>query len=341
MPAFVERQSQRRFNFWPFLLLFISTIGFLIMGGIPALFLAMRLLHVMPSPHGNPFALSVQEYRELMWMVLSGAGRLAVLNLGSNEVAGAGRPQAANDITKRRISVVFRKLMSMAALMAGGTLIGTVMGKLMVAASTAVQNSVAGVGWWVLVCVAVGVFVAVGLIFIPIYIRVSREVKKALAARADSSSASIFEAWLAIMDGGNYAQSWEMAAASFRHSISKEEWVGRLEKVRRPLGKVLSRKLSSTKPAAFGRHMEAKFATSFDGLSAATETVTLAVQPHGEWKAIGYLNATDPKLTTRTWQEVMEHIVEKKTEETRRRWDVAIKDKNFNRIRNLKVAEIR
>ncbi len=54
-----------------------------------------------------------------------------------------------------------------------------------------------------------------------------------------------------------------------------------------------------------------------------------------------YLNATDPKLATRTWQEVMEHIVEKKTDETRRRWDVAIKDKNFDRIRNLKVAETR
>src|ERR1035441_7902912 len=49
----------------------------------------------------------------------------------------------------------------------------------------------------------------------------------------------------------------------------------------------------------------------------------------------------DDVTTTRTWQEVMEHIVEKKTEETRRRWDVAIKDKNFNRIRNLKVAETR
>jgi integrase len=54
-----------------------------------------------------------------------------------------------------------------------------------------------------------------------------------------------------------------------------------------------------------------------------------------------YLNATDPKLATRTWQEVMQHIVEKKTDETRRRWEVAIKDKNFDRIRNLKVAETR
>jgi integrase len=54
-----------------------------------------------------------------------------------------------------------------------------------------------------------------------------------------------------------------------------------------------------------------------------------------------YLNGADPKLATRTWQEVMEHIVAKKTDETRRRWEVAIKDKNFDCIRNLPVAETR
>ncbi|HOA62348.1 MAG TPA: tyrosine-type recombinase/integrase [Verrucomicrobiota bacterium] len=54
-----------------------------------------------------------------------------------------------------------------------------------------------------------------------------------------------------------------------------------------------------------------------------------------------YLNATDPKLATRTWQEVMENIVEKKVDETRRRWEVAIKDKNFDCIRKLHVAETR
>jgi hypothetical protein len=54
-----------------------------------------------------------------------------------------------------------------------------------------------------------------------------------------------------------------------------------------------------------------------------------------------YLNATDPKLATRTWQEVMENIAAKKKDETRRRWEVAIKDKNFDCIRKLPVAETR
>jgi integrase len=54
-----------------------------------------------------------------------------------------------------------------------------------------------------------------------------------------------------------------------------------------------------------------------------------------------YMNGADPKLGTRTWQEVMEHIREKKTGETHRRWSVAIKDANFDCIRNLPVAETR
>lgn len=65
-------------------------------------------------------------------------------------------------------------------------------------------------------------------------------------------------------------------------------------------------------------------------------------QPHFNLSlARVYLNGADPKLATRTWQEVMENIVAKKTDETRRRWDTAIKDRNFECIRSLHVAETR
>ncbi len=42
-----------------------------------------------------------------------------------------------------------------------------------------------------------------------------------------------------------------------------------------------------------------------------------------------YLNATDPKLATRTWQEVMENIVAKKKDETRRRWEIGHQGQEF------------
>ncbi len=107
------------------------------------------------------------------------------------------------------------------------------------------------------------------------------------------------ETWLAIMDGGNYGQTWETAAPYFQRAIAKEEWVGRSEKIRHPLGKVLSRNLSSTNFTAAGTRFVARFNTSFEGLlavshwkivaSGAVETVTFALQPNGEWQAIGYL----------------------------------------------------
>ena len=106
---------------------------------------------------------------------------------------------------------------------------------------------------------------------------------------SDSRILDEVASWLALVDSGNYAQSWAAAAAYFQRSISKEEWMGRLKKVRWPLGKVLSRKSSSTKFTAAGTRLVAKYETSFDGLLAAVETVTLIFQPNGEWKAIGYL----------------------------------------------------
>src|ERR1041385_7967277 len=48
-----------------------------------------------------------------------------------------------------------------------------------------------------------------------------------------------------------------------------------------------------------------------------------------------YINGADPKLGTRTWQDIMAHVVARKSGETLRRWQVAIKDKNFEGIRNL------
>jgi integrase len=67
-----------------------------------------------------------------------------------------------------------------------------------------------------------------------------------------------------------------------------------------------------------------------------------ACQPHFNLSlARVYLNGADPKLATRTWQDVMEDIVGKKKGDTLVRWSTAIKDKNFDCVRNLRVAETR
>ncbi len=95
--------------------------------------------------------------------------------------------------------------------------------------------------------------------------------------------------WLALMDAGSYAQSWEVAAPYFQQSLTKEEWVIRLEKARRPCGDIRFRKMVSIVETVRGSRYEAKFASDFECLPAATETVTYAKQPGGGWLPIGYL----------------------------------------------------
>ncbi len=138
--------------------------------------------------------------------------------------------------------------------------------------------------FWLLLPFALGIIILLDWLIIR---RVWRTVSKMTAV--DSNFLSAVEAWLGLMDNGDYAQSWETAAPYFQRVMSKEKWTSELQKVRHPLGPVLSRKfISST--FAMGRSWRVvKFTTSFDGLLEATETVTYAKQASGGWLAIGYL----------------------------------------------------
>ena len=117
----------------------------------------------------------------------------------------------------------------------------------------------------------------------------SRKKEPAPGTTAPVDCSTNMEAWLALMDNGDYARSWETAAPYFQRAMAKDEWIGRLQKVRHPLGKVLSRHITATKATAAQTRLEAKYETAFDGLLAATETVTFAKQASGDWLAIGYL----------------------------------------------------
>jgi len=57
--------------------------------------------------------------------------------------------------------------------------------------------------------------------------------------------------------------------------------------------------------------------------------------------ARAYLAASDPAVTTRTWQHVMEEITKLKEGSTRHRWQTAINDSAFDSIRRLVLLETR
>jgi len=137
--------------------------------------------------------------------------------------------------------------------------------------------------------VAIALLVAVITVAIVDYFIV-RRVWRAVNGSEESGTGILpaVGAWLTLTDHDRFAQSWDTAAPYFQRAMAREEWVSRLQKVRHPLGTVLSREMISSKRTGSGR-CEVKFKTSFDGLPAAMETVTLAKQADGEWLAAGYL----------------------------------------------------
>jgi hypothetical protein len=100
--------------------------------------------------------------------------------------------------------------------------------------------------------------------------------------------------WLALVDAGKYAESWQEAASLFQAAVPQAQWVTALEGVRKPLGSLLSRKLkkanfTKTLPGApDGEYVVLQFDTSFANKKATLETVTPMLDKDGKWKVSGY-----------------------------------------------------
>ena len=101
-------------------------------------------------------------------------------------------------------------------------------------------------------------------------------------------------AWLALVDHGDYAKSWEQAAEIFRVRVGKEAWVSTIQGVRGPLGGVKSRTLKSAEytrslpGAPDGQYVVIQYDTVFDNKASSVETITPALDKDNRWRVSGY-----------------------------------------------------
>jgi len=111
---------------------------------------------------------------------------------------------------------------------------------------------------------------------------------------AEKAAITASGAWLALVDEGNYAESWNQAAGLFKAAVTKEQWQNTLKAVRVPLGKVMARKLKSkqytkTLPGApDGEYVVIQYETTFENKKSAVETVTPMLDRDGKWRVSGY-----------------------------------------------------
>jgi len=114
------------------------------------------------------------------------------------------------------------------------------------------------------------------------------------AEKPEDLAQSAAESWLKLTDAGDAGASWDQAAKLFKGAVTKEKWAQALAGVRPPLGKVISRRLSSRQyaekmpGAPDGKYVTIQYETVFANKASAVETITPMLDPDGVWRVSGY-----------------------------------------------------
>ncbi len=113
----------------------------------------------------------------------------------------------------------------------------------------------------------------------------AKEIQEALTAA---------EAWLALVDQGDYAASWDAAAEGLQKVVDKNTLIASLETARKPMGNLISREVLSktftrqVPGAPDGEYVIILFKTRYEKKESAVETVTPMLDQDGKWKVSGY-----------------------------------------------------
>jgi DNA-binding CsgD family transcriptional regulator len=109
------------------------------------------------------------------------------------------------------------------------------------------------------------------------------------APAAQTSAPQAALQWLALVDAGNWTESWAATASSFRQMNTVEVWQSASLEARVPLGRVVSRSLTGNEsiPAPPAGLQLVRFRTSFANRPQAVETLSLAREGES-WRVAGY-----------------------------------------------------
>lgn len=108
------------------------------------------------------------------------------------------------------------------------------------------------------------------------------------------ATAEAAEKWLRFMDAGQYGESWDAASNIFRFTIKRDEWIKAEDKLRKPFGRLISRKLMEQRPATNprglpeGDYMVLYYKSSFQDRPDVNELITMVLSTDGQWKVLTY-----------------------------------------------------
>ena len=118
-------------------------------------------------------------------------------------------------------------------------------------------------------------------------------VDKQIAA-AERIALEVAQAWLDLIDRGQYSRGWETAAKRLNIMTGRREFIRTLNDTRKPYGRVKSREVSSCKytrsipSGPDGQYVVVEYTTVFENTPRAAEVVTLMLDGDNQWRVLGY-----------------------------------------------------
>jgi len=99
--------------------------------------------------------------------------------------------------------------------------------------------------------------------------------------------------WLALVDSGQYDETWEIASPLLKSKVSKEKWNDGLQNLRKPLGKLVSRtpekfaRAHQLPGAPAGDYVIVEYTSTFEN-GKHPEQLTWSLEKDDIWRVSGY-----------------------------------------------------
>ena len=126
----------------------------------------------------------------------------------------------------------------------------------------------------------------------PVAAQETRASTDTTRATADATAAAL--QWLALVDAGKHAASWDSAATAFKQAVTASTWESSVKQARQAFEPFGERTLSSSQyttsipNAPAGEYVILRFRTAVAGDTHVTETVVPMREEDGSWKVSGY-----------------------------------------------------
>ena len=97
--------------------------------------------------------------------------------------------------------------------------------------------------------------------------------------------------WLSLIDENKYLETWGSLSGIFKKTTTKEQWLDDLDGFRKPLGKLLERKLlyvTESSDERLGKYLIVQYQSLFENNKSKGEAISVIKDSENGWKILGY-----------------------------------------------------